>query len=116
MFIYFVPFLGARALVMMVFTILFSVWLFLLLRSAFAEYKYYQSVKTLEPHIWQQLGAPKYLNVPIVFVSSKGVKLLRGATNKEVCEHAKNHRKTGIQFLVYIVLVLVVSTVYFKLA
>jgi len=33
-----------------------------MLRSGLAEYQYYQSVKTLEPQIWEQLGSPKWLN------------------------------------------------------
>jgi hypothetical protein len=85
-------------------------------RTGVAEYNYYQSVKKLEPKIWEQLGSPKYFKIPIVFVSAKGSKLLRGICNETVCEFANKHRQAGIQFLAYVVLVLVASIVYFKIA
>ena len=85
-------------------------------RSGIVEYKYYQSVKTLEPDIWKKLGAPRFLNIPLVFVSPKGSRLLQGVTHKTVCDLAIKHRQVGIQFLVYVVLVLAVSIVYFKIA
>jgi len=96
--------------------ILISIWALLMLRSAFAEYNYYQSVKNLEPEVWQKLGSPKYLKIPMIFVSSNGLKLLKNITNKTVCEHAKKHRRAGIQFLIYVVLVLVGSIIFFKIA
>ncbi|MDK2594014.1 hypothetical protein [Pseudoalteromonas obscura] len=95
---------------------LVTIWAILMLRSGLAEYKYYQSVKNLEPEIWAQLGSPEYFKVPVAFVSSKGVKLLQGASNKTVLALACKHRQAGIQLLAYIVLVLVVSIVYFKVA
>ena len=61
---------------MVILVLLASIWAFLMLRSCIAEYQYYQSVKTLEPEIWSKLGSPKYLKIPIVFVSAKGSKLL----------------------------------------
>ncbi|ESP91480.1 hypothetical protein [Pseudoalteromonas luteoviolacea] len=93
-----------------------AIWAILILRSGLAEYKYYQSVKELEPEIWAQLGAPKYFKVPVAFVSSKGVKLLQGASNKTVLALASKHRQAGIQLLSYVVLVLVACIVYFKVA
>lgn len=99
---------------MLILIVLVAIWGGLMLRSVMAEYKYYQSVKTLEPEIWQRLGSPKFLKIPIVFVSAKGVKALRGVTNNVVCELANRHRKAGILFLGYILLVLVSSIVYFK--
>jgi len=96
--------------------VLVSIWALLMLRSGLAEYKYYQSVKTLEPEVWQKLGSPKYLKIPMVFVSSKGLKLLQSISNKIVCEHAIKHRQAGIQFLIYVVLVLIGSIVFFKMA
>jgi len=96
--------------------VVISIWAVLMFRSGFAEYKYYQSVKTLEPEVWQQLGSPKYLKIPMVFVSSTGLKRLKIITNKTVCENAKNHRKAGFHFLIYVMLVLVGSIVYFKVA
>ncbi|WNC68638.1 hypothetical protein RI845_00475 [Thalassotalea nanhaiensis] len=101
---------------MIISIILISIWFLLMLRSGVAEYKYYQAVKTLEPDIWAQLGSPKYLKIPMVFISPKGSKILRGVANKTVSELANNHRKYGIQFLSYVVLVLFVSIVYFKVA
>jgi hypothetical protein len=86
-----------------------------MLRSGIVEYQYYQSVKTLEPDIWQKLGSPKFINIPFVFVSPKGSKLLRQVSNETVCELAIKHRQAGIQFLVFVVLVLIGSIVYFKI-
>jgi len=95
---------------------LVSVWALLMLRSVMAEYAYYQSVKTREPQIWQQLGAPRFLKVPMVFVSSKGTQLLQQVTDAIVRENALKHHRAGKQFLFYIVAVLVLGIVYLKLA
>ena len=86
-----------------------------MVRSAMAEYQYYQSVRTLEPSIWQQLGSPRFLKVPFVFVSSKGAALLKDISNESVKEYARKHRLAGIQFLSYVVIVIVSSTIYFKI-
>lgn len=96
--------------------VLVSIWGILMCRSAVAEYKYYQSVKTLEPEIWEQLGSPRYLNIPIVFVSSKGSKLLPDISNKTVCEFANKHRQASFQFFSYVGFVLMITIVYFKIA
>lgn len=101
---------------MLISIVIVSVWALLLLRSGFAEYKYYQAVKTLEPEIWQQLGAPKHFKIPMVFVSAKGSKLLKNITNTSVQKYANLHRQAGIQFLSYVVLVLIIAIVYFKTA
>lgn len=101
---------------MIIFVILVLIWAFLMLRSGVAEYQYYQSVRTLEPEIWEKLGCPKFLKIPLVFVSPKGSKLLRDVTSKPVSKFARQHRQAGIQFLSYVVLVLAVSIVYFKVA
>ena len=61
-------------------------------------------------------GSPRHLKIPMVFVSPKGSKLLKGITNQTVREYAKKHRLAGLQFLSYVVLVLIASTVYFKVA
>ncbi|WMN61764.1 hypothetical protein NI389_18310 (plasmid) [Pseudoalteromonas xiamenensis] len=101
---------------MLVSIVLVSIWVLLMFRSGVAEYKYYQAVKTLEPKVWEQLGSPKYFKIPIVFVSPKGSKLLRGISNEIVCEFANKHRQAGILFLAYVAFVLVASIVYFKIA
>jgi hypothetical protein len=101
---------------MSIFIVLVSIWALLMLRSGIVEYKYYQSVKTFEPDIWLKLGSPRFIKIPFVFVSPKGAKLLQEVSNKTVCELAIKHRQVGIQFLAYVVLVLVVSIVYFKIA
>ena len=95
---------------------LILIWAWLMLRSGIAEYNYYQSVKLHEPLVWQQLGSPKYFKIPMLFISPKGVKLLRGITNKAVIECAQKHRVAGIQFFAYIAVVLTVSIIYFKTA
>jgi len=79
------------------------------------EYQYYQAVKIYEPIIWQQLGSPKYLNIPFAFISPKGSRLLKEISHETVLELAKKHRVTGGLFLAYVVLVLVISIVYFKM-
>lgn len=74
---------------MLITIILVSVWALLMLYAASAEYNYYQSVKTLEPELWQQLGAPRFLKVPMVFVSKKGLTLLNSTENETVRANAK---------------------------
>jgi len=96
--------------------IIFSIWALLMIRSGIAEYNYYQSVKTLEPDVWKKLGSPKYLKIPMVFVSSSGLKLLKNINNKTVCDNAKKHRQAGIQFILYVTLVLMGSIVFFQFA
>ena len=96
--------------------ILFLIFLALSLRSGLAEYRYYQSVRALEPQIWEELGSPKYLKIPMVFVSPKGAKLLQSISNETVRRLALQHRKAGVQFLTYVVLVLLLAIVYFKTA
>ena len=96
--------------------ILGAVWLVLLIRSVMSEYKYYRAVKTLEPGIWNQLGSPVFLRAPMLFVSPRGVGLLKTVTNPAVLELASNHRRDGILFIAYIAVVLVGSIVFFNLA
>jgi membrane protease YdiL (CAAX protease family) len=96
--------------------ILIAIWALLMLRSTYAEYQYYQAVKNLEPEIWAQLGSPRFLKIPMVFVSSKNAKLLAKITNKKVIELKNQHRKAGIHFLVYVVLVIGFSIIYFTFA
>jgi hypothetical protein len=93
-----------------------AVWAFLALRSVRADYRYYKAVQTLEPAIWAQLGSPRFLRIPVAFVSSKGVVLLKSITNEHVSALARKHRQAGIQFIAYLVIVLVGSTVYFSFA
>jgi hypothetical protein len=92
------------------------IWFVLMLRSGLAEYQYYQSVKTLEPQIWQQLGSPKWLTIPIVFISPKHEKLLKGIANETIQLRALNHRQAGRQFLIFIVLALILAIGYLNLA
>ena len=86
-----------------------------MLRSGLAEYQYYQSVKTLEPQIWQQLGSPKWLTIPIVFISPKNENLLKGIANETIQLRALNHRRAGRQFLIFIVLALILAIGYLNL-
>ena len=93
-----------------------AVWAFLALRSVRADYRYYKAVQTLEPAIWAQLGSPRFLRIPVAFVSSKGVVLLKSITNEHIAALARKHRQACIQFIAYLVIVLVGSTVYFSFA
>ena len=99
----------------MIFLGLVTIWGLLMFRSGIAEYKYYQSVRTLEPELWQKLGSPTFIKIPIAFISPKGVKLLQQASDKTVCQFANKHRQAGIQFLSYVVFVLIASIVYFNM-
>ena len=92
------------------------IWFVLMLRSGLAEYQYYQSVKTLEPQIWEQLGSPKWLTIPIVFISPKNENLLKGIANETIQLRALNHRRAGRQFLIFIVLALILAIGYLNLA
>ena len=93
-----------------------SIWAVLMVRSGIAEYKYYQSVKTLEPNIWEKLGTPVFLNIPLVFLNHKNAQLLTDISNKTVRDLSTKHRQARNQFLSYVLLVLVVSILYFKMA
>ncbi|MFY8274447.1 hypothetical protein AAEU32_10000 [Pseudoalteromonas sp. SSDWG2] len=95
--------------------VLIIIWLILMVRSGVVEYKYYQSVKQLEPAIWEQLGSPVFAQVPMIFISPKGSRLLKQVTNETVIQLARKHRVAGIQFVTYVCSVLLGSIVYFKL-
>lgn len=101
---------------MIVGAFILAVWAFLALRSVRADYRYYKAVQTLEPAIWAQLGSPRFLRIPVAFVSSKGVVLLKSITNEHVLALARKHRQAGIQFIAYLVIVLVGATAYFRFA
>ena len=92
------------------------IWFVLMLRSGLAEYQYYQSVKTLEPQIWEQLGSPKWLKIPMAFISPKNEILLKAIANETIQLRALNHRRAGRQFLVFIVLALILAIGYLNLA
>ena len=96
--------------------VLVLIWALLMMRSGVAEYRYYQAVKTLEPDVWLALGAPKFLKIPWVFVSPRGSKLLQSITNEAVGKLARHHRQAGIQFLAYVIFVLMTAVLYFKIA
>ncbi|MFT7259408.1 MAG: hypothetical protein ACI9MS_001266 [Glaciecola sp.] len=99
---------------MFTFLVLAAIWLFLMLRSSIAEYKYYQAVKTLQPDVWEQLGSPRFLKIPLVFLSSEGLRLLQGISNEKICLLAKKNKQVRFQFLSYVILVIGFSIVYFK--
>ncbi|MDG2392842.1 MAG: hypothetical protein P8M49_04980 [Thalassotalea sp.] len=98
------------------FIFLVSILLLLMVRSSLAEYKYYQAVKSHEPDVWAKLDSPKFLKNFIVFVSPEGAKLLKGITNQVVCKLGNNFRQARMHFLSYVILVLVISVIYFKVA
>jgi len=100
---------------MLILPLLLLIWFVLMLRSGLAEYQYYQSVKTLEPQIWEQLGSPKWLTIPIVFISPKNEILLKGIANETIQLRALNHRRAGRQFLIFIVLALILAIGYVNL-
>ena len=101
---------------MLILPLLLLIWLVLMLLSGLAEYQYYQSVKTLEPQIWEQLGSPKWLKIPMVFISPKNEILLKGIANETIQLRALNHRRAGRQFLIFIVLALILAISYLNLA
>ena len=101
---------------MLILPLLLLIWLVLMLRSGLAEYQYYQSVKTLEPQIWEQLGSPKWLKIPMAFISPKNEILLKAIAKETIQLRALNHRRAGRQFLVFIVLALILAIGYLNLA
>ena len=101
---------------MLILPLLLLIWLVLMLRSGLAEYQYYQSVKTLEPQIWEQLGSPKWLKIPMAFISPKNEILLKGIANETIQLRALNHRRAGRQLLIFIVLALILAISYLNLA
>jgi len=82
---------------MIISIVLVLIWAALMLRSGVAQYQYYQSVRTLEPEIWEKLDSLRFLKIPLVFASPAGSKLLRSVTNKTVVKLARQHRQAGIQ-------------------
>ncbi|MCL2913516.1 hypothetical protein L2725_06900 [Shewanella corallii] len=92
------------------------IWLVLMVRASLTEYRYWQVVRHYEPEIWEKLGRPRMYQMPLVFLSSKNAKLLQSSRHEQVQRMSARHRLTGIQFLSYVVLMLVCSISYFKLA
>ncbi|MBE0368500.1 hypothetical protein [Pseudoalteromonas aurantia] len=89
-------------------------WVFLMFRSCIAEYKYYQSVKLLEPDIWRALGSPKHVNIPFAFLRPKSMNVLGEISNETVAQCAHKYRKRGFQLLFFTIMVLLFSIIYFK--
>ena len=100
---------------MIVSFVLVFVWVLLMWRSMVCEYRYYASVKLLEPQIWQKLGSPSWIKAPMVFVSPRGAQLLDAISHETVLGLAGQHRRSGRVFLVYTIVVLAGSTAYFKI-
>lgn len=101
----------------MVITLLvFFLWLFFMMRSCFAEYRYYQSVKYFEPEIWQKIGQPSALKMPFVFISTNNQKRLNEITDARVISLKNTYRNTGKQFLFFVILILTFAIIYFKIA
>ncbi len=102
---------------MMIFmSIAVTVVLVMMLRSAFIEYQYYQSVKACEPSIWQDMGSPSLLTSMWVFIGFERSALFSKVTSEIVRALAVENRRAGIQFIKVLVVVLVASIVFFKLS
>ena len=89
-------------------------WAFLMLRCVVAEYQYYQAVKTLEPDLWSALGSPTRFRIPMVFLSPKNAARLGQISNITIARHALRHRRARLHFLVYVVGMLVLGTLFFQ--
>jgi hypothetical protein len=98
------------------FIVLVIIWAILMGIMLVAEYKYYKSVKVFEPRIWQQLGSPSRYKVPFVFISRMGNEHLSNATHPKVCLRKKQYMFCSYLFLGYLITILIVSTLYFKLS
>ncbi len=101
---------------MMLAGLLGVIWLILMLRASITEYRYWQVVRHYEPDIWKQLGSPRLFQMPFAFLSPKNARILKSSRHEQVIRMAARHRLTGIQFLSYVILVIVCMTSYFKLA
>ena len=93
-----------------------ALWVILMARAAVAEFRYYRSVRQLEPAVWAQLGEPVFPRTGMVFVSKRGREALSGITDERVKALAAFHRQSNLQFIAYVVVVLIASITYFKLA
>jgi len=93
-----------------------AVWLILMARAVIAEFRYYRSVRLREPGVWAQLGKPVFPRTGMVFVSKRGREALSGISDETVKELAAYHRQSNLQFIGYVVVVLVASITYFKFA
>ncbi|MEY3006645.1 MAG: hypothetical protein RI942_987 [Pseudomonadota bacterium] len=93
-----------------------AVWAILMVRAGVAEFRYYRSVRLFEPSVWAQLGKPVFPRTGMVFVSKRGREALSGIADERVKELAASHRQASLQFIAYVVLVLVASIAYFKFA
>ena len=96
--------------------ILATLWAALLIYASIAELQYYKSVKVEEPKLWQEMGAPSFLRTPIAFMNKANVARLKEITNPTVMALSKKHKISRNIFLSYVVLVLLLGTVYLKLA
>lgn len=93
-----------------------AVWVILMVRAAVAEFRYYRSVRLLEPTVWAQLGEPVFPRTGMVFVSKRGREALSGITDEKVKALAAFHRQSNLQLIAYVAVVLVASIAYFKFA
>lgn len=97
--------------------LLSGVWLVLMLRACQAEYRYYACVASEAPDVWQQLGAPRLRWAPFLFwLRPSGKRRLSGINNPKVRQYAVAYRRTGRQFLLYVVSVLLMAIAYFHWA
>jgi len=97
--------------------LLSGVWLVLMLRACRAEYRYYACVASETPDVWQELGSPRLRWAPfLLWVSPSGKRRLSAIDNAQVRQCAAAYRRTGRQFLCYVVMVLVMATAYFHWA
>ena len=101
---------------MFVFIIFLCVLALMMLRSGVTEYKYYQSVKTHEPEVWEKLGSPGLVKLPWVFLNFENSPLFKRVTSQVVLDLAAKNRRAGIHFLASLVIFLVASIVFFKMA
>lgn len=88
----------------------------LMIRSIYTELRYYQAIREFEPSIWQTVGAPSMFKAPWILLLTKNNKCLQGISNALVQRYQKAYRMAGIQFISSLILLLLISIVYFNIA
>ncbi|RMA80164.1 hypothetical protein DFR27_1527 [Umboniibacter marinipuniceus] len=91
-------------------------WASLMIRSSLAEWRYYRSIQTNAPEIWNQLGTKYYPWIPFVLITKARKQLLEKIDTPEVVAKARMYQRAGRQFIAFVMAVILVAVGYFSLA
>ncbi|SES93709.1 hypothetical protein [Thalassotalea agarivorans] len=98
---------------MLVVTVIASIWFLLLLFLCFSQLQYLKSFKAEEPKLWQEAVGNGTGKFPIVYFSAKANGLLKQTNNQQLKALSSKQQRAKYLFTGYVLLVIVLSTVYF---